>query len=112
MKPEEIENKVQELQILEQNLQGFLMQRQTVQVELNEISNALAELKKADDEVYKVLSGIMVKSDKSSLIKDLEERKRVTELRMNSIEKQEKILSQKADDLRKEISLAMSEKKK
>ena len=33
--------KIQELQILEQNLQNLLMQKQAFQIELNEIENAL-----------------------------------------------------------------------
>ena len=62
----ETNKKIQELQILEQNLQNLIMQKQSVQIELNESLNALEELKISDDEVYKVLGGIMIKADKNS----------------------------------------------
>ncbi|MBX4212330.1 prefoldin subunit [Candidatus Pacearchaeota archaeon] len=107
-----IEKKIEELQLLEQNLQAFLMQKQNFQVELNEILNAQEELKHSDDEVYKILGGIMLRSNKKKLSSELEERKRVLDLRINSIEKQEKLLDDKAHALRSEISSAVEKKDK
>src|SRR3989344_8696615 len=95
---------IEELQLLEQNFQGLLMQKQSSQLELNEIINALEELKISDDEVYKIPSGIMVKTKKLTVIKELEEKKKIIELRISSIEKQELDNSGKIDRLRKEIS--------
>lgn len=73
----ETAKKIQELQILEQNLQTFLMQKQTIQVELNEILNALTDLKKSDDEVYKLVGGLVLKSDKTVLTQELEEKRKI-----------------------------------
>ena len=42
------EAQIQELQVLEQNLQNILMQKQAFQLELAEVENALKEIKKAD----------------------------------------------------------------
>ena len=72
----ESHKKIEELQMIEAQLQSFLAQRQTIQVELNEIDNAIEELKNSDDEVYKVISGVMLKSNKSKLEKELEEKKK------------------------------------
>ena len=60
----ETSKRIQELQILEQNLQNLLMQKQAFQVELNEANNALGEVDKTEDEVYKVLGNVMIKTDK------------------------------------------------
>jgi len=107
----EIGKKVQELQVLEQNLQGFLMQKQAFQMELGEVENALQEIEKSDGEVYKIVGGIMLKSDKNTLSKEMLEKKKLLELRVNSIEKQEKLIGSKAEALRKETN-ALVEKKK
>jgi len=100
----EIGKKIQELQMLEQSLQSILMQKQTVQIEMNENNNALEELGKSGDEVYKMIGGIMLRSDKPTLEKELEEKIKITDLRVSSIEKQEKLLSGKIDTLREEIN--------
>ena len=105
------ENKVQELQILEQGLQNLIMQKQAIRAELNEIANALEELGKTNEEAYKIMGGIMLKADKSSLIKELSEKKNLFDLRISAIEKQEKIIKEKAEKLQKEL-IASFEKKK
>lgn len=103
--------KIQELQILEQNLQTLLMQKQTFQIELTEIENALSDLKKSGDEVYKIVGGLMVRSNKSTLTADLDEKKKIISLRISSIEKQEKILDGNAEKFKKEINESISSKK-
>ncbi len=103
--------KIQELQILEQNLQNLMMQKQAAQIELSEIENALSELKKSDGEVYKVVGGIMIRSTKPVLSAELEEKNKIFGLRIASIEKQEKILDEKASKSKKEINDLVSEKK-
>src|SRR3989338_2465255 len=108
----EINKQVEEMQVLEHHLQNLLNQKQSVQIELNEIDNAINELKNSDDEVYKILSGIMIKSDKKTLNKELSERKRIAEMKISSIEKQEKLIEGKALDLRKEINETVSKNKK
>ena len=94
---------IEELQMLEQQLNAVLAQKQMFQVDSQEISNALKELKETKDDVYKVLSGIMIKSDKNELIKDLEERKKLSDLRINSIEKQEKALEERSTKLKEKL---------
>ena len=104
--------KAAELQSLEGNLQNFLMQKQPFQMELNEINNAIEELKSSDGEVYKVISGIMLKSSKDKLVKELEEKKKISEMKIESIEKHEKLLEKNASELTKKISVMASKNKK
>lgn len=79
-------------------------------MELNESLNALNELEKTKDEVYKILSGVMMKSDKASLIKDLTEKKKKIEMRIEAISKQEKIIENKAKETREELDKLMKKK--
>jgi len=108
----ETEKKISDLQFLEQSLQGFLMQKQTIQMELNETNNAINEVKKSKNDVYKVIGNIMLKSDKESLLKELEEKKNLLDLRIKSLEKQEKILDEKVEKSKKEINEIINRKKK
>src|SRR3989338_3093900 len=98
--PEKI---IEELQMLEHNLQNLLAQKQMFLVELQESANALKELKETKDEVYRILSGIMLKTDKDTLVKELEEKKKITELRITSIERQESVLQDKSIKLRQKV---------
>jgi len=104
----DITAKIEELQILEQNLQAFLMQKQAIQIDLNETVNAINELKNSKGEVYKILGGIMIKSDREITLKELEEKKKILDLRIGSMEKQEKLIETKSEALRKEISASVS----
>lgn len=105
------ENLVRELQVLEQNLQHLLIEKQSLEVDCNEINNALEELKITKEEVYRILGNIMLKSDKNILIKELEDKKKLSDLHLNSIENQEKLVQQKIDKLRKEITAEISKEK-
>jgi prefoldin beta subunit len=110
-KEETRSKKIQELQILEQQKQIFLMEKQSVQVELNEINNAADEVKKTNEEVYKILGGIMIKSDKNTLIQELDEKRKVLEIRINALEKQEKLIEEKINKARADVASSIKEEK-
>lgn len=90
-----------DMQFLEHNLQHVLMQKQSVHLELNEVLNALNEIESTNDEIYKVVGPVMVRADKSKLRVELEEKKKILEMRLSSIEKQEEILNSRIIDARK-----------
>ncbi len=85
----ETEEKVREMQLLEQNLQNLLMQKQAFQLELNETINANEALQSSKGDVYRIVGQIMLKSEKKEMEKDIDEKKHLLGLRIKSIEKQE-----------------------
>ena len=99
----ESEKKLQELQILEQNVQNLLLQKQTFQTRLLENENALKELDEAKKETYKIIGNVMVLVEKEKLKKDIKNEKEVIELRIKNIEKQETKLKEKATELQKDV---------
>jgi len=99
----EAEQKISEVQLVEQNIQNLLIQKQNFQVQFTEIDNALTELDKSDDEVYKIVSGLMIKTNKNKLKDELTSKREVIELRIKNIEKQESKLKEKISGLQKEI---------
>jgi len=99
----ETTKKIQELQILEQSLQNILLQKQAFQMELNETSMALEEMKTAEKEIYKIVGQIMFKTSKDEVEKDLKSKKEILELRFKSLEKQENSLKDEVKNSRAEI---------
>jgi len=89
---------IQRLQLLEQNLQAIAMQKQQFQAQLFEIEGALKELS-SSSAAFKIIGGIMLFSDKDSLKKDLEGKKELLEVRIESLENQETQLSDRVKKL-------------
>lgn len=100
---EETGKKIQNLQLMEQNFQNLALQKQTFQLELNEVITALEEVSKTKEDVFRVLGQVMIKSDKESLKKELKEKKEILEIRMKSIEKQELSMREDVERIRGEI---------
>ena len=101
--PKEAEQKIFQLQMLEQNIQTLSIQRQNFQAQLLELNNAFGELKKTEDKVYKVIGGIMVLSKKADIEKELKSKKEMLELRVKSLESQEKKFKTKAEEIQKDV---------
>jgi prefoldin beta subunit len=99
----ETEQKILQLQLIEQTMQNILLQKQTFQTQLTEIENALEELKGTKDDAYKIVGNIMIKSKKQELVKDLNSKKEIVSLRIKNLEKQETKLKEKASPMQKEI---------
>ena len=97
------DNKIQELQILEQNLQNILMQKQVFQLELSEASSALKEIEKSKSDVYKIIGQLMIKKDQKEVKEELASKEKVLETRLKNLEKQEETITKKADKLKEEI---------
>ena len=100
---EDKNRKMQEMQMVEQNLQNLVMQKQAFQFELSETEVALKEVENSEDDVFKVIGQLMIKSDKKKIEKELSDKKRVLELRVDAFDKQEKVLNEKFEKAREEF---------
>jgi len=99
----ETEKKIQQLQLIEQNLQNIVMQKQAFQMQLMENENAFNELDKTKKNAYKIIGTIMVSSNNEDLKKELKEQKEVLDIRIKSLDKQEKNFREKAEEIQKEV---------
>lgn len=95
------QEKIQQLQLIEQNIQHLLMQKQSVQADLIETESALEELE-GESEAYRVIGNLMVKVEPEKLREELKEKKTALETRVESFGKQEQRLREKAQQLQKE----------
>lgn len=98
----ETEQKIEQLQLLEQNLRTFTLQRQQFQAQLLEIESALTEIE-GSKEAFKIIGGIMVAAQKEDLKKDLAKKKEMLDLRIKALEKQEEKIKEKATSTQKEV---------
>lgn len=99
----EKETVIRNLQMLEQNLQQILMQKQAFQIELRETQSSKREVEKTGEEVFKIIGQLMIRTDKKSTLSELENKEKMIELRVKNFEKQEKAVSEKIEALQKQI---------
>lgn len=95
-------DELQRLQMLDHNVQQMTAQKQQFQSQLFEVENALKELETAPT-AYKIIGNIMVSVSKDSLKKELNDKKELLDLRVKSIEKQEKQLKDKVKQLQQDV---------
>jgi prefoldin beta subunit len=89
--PPWLKEQLSRMQQLQQNLQAIMMQKQQVEIEIVETDRALEELKKieTDDIVYKSAGPLLIKSKKEDLLKELGEKKELSNTRAMVLAKQE-----------------------
>lgn len=101
---QETQDKIQELQMMEQSFQQFLMQKNTFSMELNETNLIIKEVEKTSGEISRIVGGqVVIKSSKEEILKDMKNKKNLLETRMKSIDKQEQEFSKKMEDIREEV---------
>lgn len=107
MTEKNLQKDIEQLQTVEQTLQVTMQQKQNFHAQLLEIDNALTEIGKSKDKVYRVVGPIMISAEKDHVKKDLESRKELMTVRVNNIEKQEKKLKERFEALQKELMESM-----
>jgi prefoldin beta subunit len=103
-------SKVNQLQLLQQNLQMVSSQKQQLQTQVVEYNSALKELVETN-QAYKIVGKIMFATSKDELTKDLNEKKEVAELRLKNFTKQEDKLKESIEETQKEVMEEMQKEK-
>lgn len=108
--PPALRNQLQRLQQLQDQLQAIILRKQQWQLKLAELENAIKELENAKEDVpvFKIVGSIMILSDKNSLLNELKEEKELTEARISTLDKQERLLRKQLEDLQKRINQALA----
>jgi prefoldin beta subunit len=103
--PPQVQQRLLRLQQLQQTLQGVLTQKQQLELELNEVEQALSELEKLTDAavIYKSIGSLLVKSKKTKVTTELSERKELLNMRINVLGKQEERLRTQVKDLQEKL---------
>jgi len=103
--PPWLQEQIAKMQQSQQNLQSILAQKQQVEMENTESDRALEELQKAndDEQVFKYAGSILIKSDKKTLIEELEEKKELSKTKITVLGKQEERLKTSLQEQEKKI---------
>jgi prefoldin beta subunit len=96
------QEKIKQLQVLEQSLQSLLVQKQQFQLQLAEIESAQTGLE-GKENAYRIIGNIMVSAKQADLVEELNQRGETVNLRLKTLEKQEKNVRDKAEALQKEV---------
>jgi prefoldin beta subunit len=106
----QLQNQITQYQQLQNQLQVLGSQRVQLEAKLREIEGTLEELSKisGDTPIYKSIGMLLVRQDdREALKKELEEHKETLTIRVKSIQKQEKSLSERYEDLGTKIQAAL-----
>ena len=106
---ESMQEKINQIQISEQNLHQLTSQKQNFNSQLIEIDASLQEISKSEKS-YKIIGNIMIETNSEDLKKELESKKEMLDLRLKSVQKQEERIKQKIADTQKEVMEAMRKK--
>jgi len=103
--PPQVQQRLLRLQQLQQTLQTVLTQKQQLELELNEVEQALSELEKLTDTavIYKSIGSLLVKSEKANVTTELTERKDLLKTRIDILGKQEERLRSQVKDLQTKL---------
>jgi prefoldin beta subunit len=103
--PPQLQEQLVRLQQLQQTLQSVVTQKQQLEMELSETDKALTELEKSTDEtpVYKSVGSILVKSNRSTLLTELKERKELLTTRVTVLGKQEERTRERLKEVQEKL---------
>jgi len=101
---QETQQKIQELQMMEQGFQQLLMQKNAFSMEANETDFIITEVEKTKGEVSRIIGNqVVIKTTKEEILADMKKKKELIDTRMKTIDEQEKEFSEKIEAVREEV---------
>jgi prefoldin beta subunit len=92
-------------QTFQQQMQGYMLQKEQLSIQLMEINKAIEDLEESKEtELYRISGPVLIKTKKADAKKDLKEKQDLIKLRLASIEKKEKGIKEKVDLLREKLT--------
>jgi len=104
--PPEIQQYLLKYQQLQAQLNQILTEKAVLQQELREIERALSVLKDVPDdaEVFRSSGHVMVKVSKNDVVRELNDRKELIDLRIKTLERQESLLRQQLAEVQGKLT--------
>ena len=110
--PPKIQNHINMLQQIQQQLQNILHQKNQYEIAAKETRRATEEIEPVNEDtvIFMSVGTIMVQKKRDDVIKDLSDKAETLDLRIKSLEKQEKALQSRFEQLQGQIKLALEGK--
>lgn len=106
----QLQNQIAQYQQLQNQLQVLAAQRVQLEAKLREVEGTLEELNKlsGDTPIYKSIGMLLVRQDdRETLKKELDDHRETLTIRVKSLQKQEKALGERYEDLAAKIQAAL-----
>jgi len=104
MPSDESQNILGQAQAYQQQMQSMLLQKESLKMQSAEIKKALEDLEKSGSaEVYRISGPILIKTTAEDARKDLMEKDESIDLRISTIDKGEKRMRQKIEELKERL---------
>ena len=101
---EETQQKIQQLQMMEQTFQQLLMQKNAFSMEANETDYIIKEVEKTEGEVSRIIGNqVVIKSTKEAILEDMKKKQELIKTRMKTIDEQERQFSEQIESIRDEV---------
>jgi len=103
--PPNVQERLARLQQFQNTMQQLVLQKQRLELEMNESETALETLKDVEDDVkvYRSVGAILVEKPKDKVVEELTERKEFLEMRAKVLQKQEDKTREKITSLQETL---------
>ena len=102
---EEAQQILVQAQAFQQQMQSILTQKESLKIQQLEIKRALEEIGKTNEQhVYKAVGNIIIKSPREEVKKELDERSEFITTRIQTLERSEKKVKERIEELREKLS--------
>ncbi len=111
----QIQNHILQMQQIQQQLQSISVQKSQMVAILNESEMALKEIesiKGSDNEIYKILGDIMIRSDKEKTTIELKDKIETLKMRIDTLKRQDERLITKFKGLQEQLKGMVGEREK
>ncbi len=108
--PPKVQNQIAQFQQLTQQIQMVTTQKIQLEAQVRELDRTIVELEKVTDDsaVFKNVGSLLIQvKDRSALVTELKEQKETAEVRVKTIERQDKHLRERHKSLQDQITQAL-----
>ncbi len=107
--PPKVQNQIAQFQQLTQQIQMVTTQKIQLESQMRELDKTIQELEKVGDEaVYRNVGSLLIQvKDKGALVAELKEQKETTEVRVKTLDRQDKHLRERHQTLQQQITQAL-----
>jgi len=102
---EEAQQIVAQAQVYQQQMQSILTQKETIKMQQLEIKKASEDIEKTQEQhAYKISGPILIKCTKEEVRKELAEKSELISTRLQTLERSEKRVREKIEEIREKLS--------
>lgn len=108
--PPKVQNQIAQFQQLTQQIQMVTTQKIQLEAQVRELDRTIIELEKVTDDsaVFKNVGSLLIQvKDRTSLVTELKEQKETAEVRVKTIDRQDKHLRERHKSLQDQITQAL-----